>query len=275
MPVRVEPTEVELVALTAEWRGDRFPGGRPRVADRILDRLTRASVEHAWLVLDQAGYPRQYAGGWRETRPGRTVVGRAVTSQFLPHRPDYDAAVVAAGKLEGNLEGDRQNTWIIDHLVDGDVMVTDIFGKIFEGTVIGDNLGTAIAARTGRGAVIDGGVRDLLGLQELDANFWFRDADPSAIRHVVLAGINIPVMIGGVTVLPGDVVLGTPSGVSFIPPHLAEAVCAASEVTQRRDVFGKLRLTMGSYSSADIDITPWAAHIEADFAEWSEQNPAS
>lgn len=273
--MRVHPTEDELVALTAQWKGDRFDGGRPRVPDEVLDRLASATVEHAWSVLDQEGYPRQYAGGWRETRPGRTVVGRAVTSQFLPHRPDYDAAVVAAGALEGHLEGERQNSWIIDGLTEGDVMVTDIFGKVFEGTVIGDNLGTAVATRTRRGAVIDGGVRDLLGLQELDANFWFRDADPSPIRHVVLVGINVPVLIGGVTVLPGDVVLGTPSGVSFIPPHLAEDVCAAGEVTQRRDVFGKLRLTQGAYSSADIDVTPWAAPIEADFADWSRDHPVS
>jgi len=142
--MRISPTEDELIALTARWKGERFPSGRPRVPDDVLTRLADTTSEHAWAVLDQEGYPRQFTGQWRETHPGRTTVGRAVTSVFLPHRPVYDAAVVAAGALEGHQEGDRQNSWIIEGLVEGDVMVTDIFGKVFEGTVIGDNLGTAV-----------------------------------------------------------------------------------------------------------------------------------
>lgn len=273
--MRVEPAADELIALTSRWKGDRFPGGRPRVPDEVLTRLARARAEHAWQVLDQEGYPRQFAGQWRETHPGTTIVGRAVTSQFLPHRPDFDAAVVAAGAQEGHLEADRQNSWVVDSLTDGDVMVTDIFGKVVEGTVVGDNLGTAVAARTKRGAVIDGGVRDLQGLQELEGvNFYFRDSDPTPIKNVVLAGINTPILIGGVTVLPGDVVLGTPNGVTFIPPHLAEDVCAVSEETHQRDIFGKLRLTENTYSSADIDVS-WADHIEADYLEWSGRSNSS
>lgn len=268
--MRLEPVEEAMVALTGQWTGDRFPGGRPRVSDDVLHRLSTARSEHAWLVLDQEGYPRQFAGGWHETHPGRTIVGRAVTSQFLPHRPDFDAAIVTAGAAAGHVEADRQNSWVIDSLTTGDVLVTDIFGKVFEGTVIGDNLGTSVASLTQCGAVIDGGVRDLQGLQELEGvNFYFRGYDPTPIRHVTLAGMNTPVLIGGVTVLPGDVVLGGPSGVTFIPPHLAEKVCTASQDTKQRDAFGKLRLTQRAYSSAEIDDTPWPNEIETDFANWA------
>ena len=107
----------------------------------------------------------------------------------------------------------------------GDVMVVDIFGKVKDGTVVGDNLGTAVRSRTRAGAVIDGGIRDYQGLVRLnDVNFYVRGVDPTAIADVTLAGMNIPIRIGGATVLPGDVVLGTPTGVIFIPPHLAQAV---------------------------------------------------
>lgn len=198
-----------------------------------------------------------------------------MTSQFLPHRPDFNAAVVTAGAQAGHTEADRQNSWVIDSLTAGDVLVTDIFGKVFEGTVVGDNLGTSVASLTKCGAVIDGGVRDLQGLQELvGVNFYFRGYDPTPIRDVTLAGMNTPIMIGGVTVLPGDVVLGTPSGVTFIPPHLAEQVCAASRDTHRRDIFGKLRLTERTYSSAEIDVTPWSEKIETDFVAWSRNGAA-
>jgi len=153
--------------------------------------------------------------------------------------------------------------------VTGDVMVVDIFGKVKEGTVVGDNLGTAVATRTRAGAVIDGGIRDLAGLVTLDdVNFYVRGFDPTAIADVTLIGLNTPVRIGGVTVLPGDVVLGTPTGVTFVPPHLVVEVVERSEEIRVRDEFGKLRLAEGRYTSGEIDVPAWRADIEADFAFW-------
>ncbi|HEX3815082.1 MAG TPA: hypothetical protein VHX59_19785 [Mycobacteriales bacterium] len=275
--MRVQPSQQEMVELTSQWTGERFADGRPRVPDDVLRRLKGATTEQAWGVLRRAGFDRQFVGGWQQSHPGNILVGRAVTSQFLPHRPDYDAAVVAAGAREGHLEGDRQNSWIIETLQTGDVMVTDIFGKVKDGTVVGDNLGTAVTSRTGAGAVIDGGVRDLQGLMEIegDVNLFFRDVDPTAIKNVTLAGINIPIRLGEATVLPGDIVIGTPSGVIFVPPQLAAQVAADSEDTRVRDVFGKLRLSEQTYTSAEIDVGTWATHIEDDFQKWRESNSSN
>ncbi|HLH58904.1 MAG TPA: hypothetical protein VKV33_07100 [Streptosporangiaceae bacterium] len=270
--MRIQPTAEELAELTGTWTGERFPNGRPRVPDDILERLRQATTEQAWSVLLKERFERQFAGSWRQTHPGHILVGRAVTAQFLPHRPDFDDVVVAAGAREGHKEGDRQNSWIIETLQAGDVMVTDIFGKVKNGTVVGDNLGTAVASRTGVGAVIDGGIRDFQGLTELDGdvNIFFRDVDPTPIRDVTLAGINLPIRIGEATVLPGDIVLGTPSGLMFIPPALAGSVAAASEDIRIRDVFGKLRLSERVYTSAEIDVPTWTDHIEQDFQRWKK-----
>lgn len=266
----------DIIRLTAGWEGERSSDGRPRVGDDVLERIRTATAEDAWATTHKHDFPRQFANGWRETHPGRVLVGRAVTAQFLPHRPDFDAAVVAAGERDGLRDGDRQNSWVIDALGEGDVMVVDIFGKVVEGTVIGDNLGTAVAARTHAGAVIDGGVRDLAGLQRLEGvNFFYRAADPTPIRHVTLAGLNIPVRIGGATVLPGDVVLGTTTGVHFVPPQLAVQLADSAWETASRDAFGKQRLREGRYSSASIDTSPWLDEIEADFVNWREQEESA
>jgi 4-hydroxy-4-methyl-2-oxoglutarate aldolase len=275
--VRIQPTREDLIELTGSWAGERFPDGRPRVPDDVLELLRKTTTEQAWSVLFKEGFERQFAGGWRETHPGNILVGRAVTAQFLPHRPDYDRATVAAGAREGRLAGDKQNSWIIETLQPGDVMVTDIFGKVKHGTVVGDNLGTAVASRTGAGAVIDGGIRDFQGLAELTGgvNIYFRDVDPTPIRDVTLAGINIPVRMGEATVLPGDIVLGTPSGLMFIPPSLAHRVAKASEDIRIRDVFGKLRLSERIYTSAEIDVPTWTDHIEQDFQQWKENGAVS
>jgi regulator of RNase E activity RraA len=197
------------------------------------------------------------------------MVGRAVTAQFLPHRPDYHTAIQQAGVREGRGSIGGQNSWIIETLQTNDVMVVDIFGKIKDGTIVGDNLGTAVRSRTRAGAVIDGGIRDYQGLIQLtDVNFYVRGVDPTAIADVTLAGLNIPIRIGGVTVLPGDIVLGTPTGVIFIPPHLAQEVVEQSENTRVRDEFGKQRLAEGTYTSGEIDVSTWREDIEADFQAW-------
>lgn len=275
--MRIQPTREDLIELTGSWSGERFPGGRPRVPDDVVEQLRKATTEQAWGVLFKEGFERQFAGGWKQTHPGNILVGRAVTASFLPHRPDYDRVTVAAGAREGHLAGDKQNSWIIETLQAGDVMVTDIFGKVKHGTVVGDNLGTAVASRTGAGAVIDGGIRDFQGLTELPGgvNFFFRDVDPTPIRNVTLAGINIPVRIGEAAVLPGDVVLGTPSGLIFIPPALAQSVADASEDIRVRDVFGKLRLSQRVYTSAEIDVPAWTEHIEQDFQQWKKNGAAT
>ena len=268
----VQPTPADLIELTPLNPFDRFPDGRPRVPDELLERLKWVTTEQAWGVLWEHGYQRQFEGNWKETHPGRITVGRAVTAQFLPHRPDFHEVVQQTGRREGRGQSGGQNSWIIESLQLGDVMVVDIFGKVKDGTVVGDNLGTAVRTRTRAGAVIDGGVRDYQGLLRLqDVNFYIRGVDPTGIADVTLAGLNIPIRIGGVTVLPGDVVMGSPSGVLFIPPHLVQEAADVGELTRSRDEFGKLRLSEGKYTSGEID-SKWRPDIEADFEAWREAN---
>jgi regulator of RNase E activity RraA len=261
-----------MLELTRLNPFDRFPDGRPRVPDDLLERMKLVTTEEAWGVLRRHGYHRQFEGNWMQTHPGTTMVGRAVTAQFLPHRPDYHDAVQLTGLGEGRSGIGGQNSWIIQQLELHDVMVVDIFGKIKDGTVVGDNLGTAVRSRTRAGAVIHGGIRDYQGLVQLeDVNFFIRGVDPTAIADVTLAGINIPIRIGEVTVLPGDVVLGTPTGTIFIPPHLVQEVVERSEDIRVRDDFGKMRIAEGTYTSGEID-TVWSEAIEADFQAWKQAN---
>ena len=269
--MRVQPSREDLIQLTRLNPFERFPDGRPRVPNDLLERMKLVTTEEAWSVLRNNGYHRQFAGNWRETHPGRITVGRAVTAQFLPHRPDYHDAVQQTGLSEGRGKVGGQNSWIIETLQPGDVMVVDIFGKIKDGTVVGDNLGTAVARRTGVGAVIDGGIRDHQGLVHLNGvNFFVRGVDPTAIADVTLVGINIPIRIGGVTVLPGDVILGTPTGIIVIPPHMAQEVVETSENVAIRDIFSKQRLAEGKYTSGEVDVPVWRDDIEADFQAWKK-----
>jgi 4-hydroxy-4-methyl-2-oxoglutarate aldolase len=255
-------------ALTNVYPDDRLPDGRPNVPDDILRRMREVTNDEAWGVVERGhNYHFQFEGGWYNLHPDRVLVGRAVTVRMVPFRPDFHDVVQAEGERDGRSGG--QNTWVIDTLRPGDVLVVDLFGKIEDGTFIGDNLGTAIAARAGTGLVVHGGIRDYQRVRELENfNVFCRGVHPSAILDVTLAEVNGPLRIGDATVMPGDVVLGTREGVSFIPAHLAEAVVTRSEDVRQRDVFGKSRIADGVYTSGQIDVSTWADDIEADYQAW-------
>jgi regulator of RNase E activity RraA len=259
-----------MVFLTAEWKGERFPDGRPRVPDEILARMRQVSIEEAWGVLRSHGHNFQFEGEWKTIHTDVPVVGRALTAQYLPARPQLAARILDRGHREGRVGA--MNSWPIDALQPGDVYVADGFGKIHEGTLIGDNLGNSIFAKSGNGVVFDGSVRDLAGLSEIAGfNAFVRGWDPTAIRDMMLIGLNTPVRIGRVTVLPGDVVMAKREGVIFIPPQFAQEVVEQAERIMLRDLFGHERLRAGTYTPGQID-GRWTKEIEQDFAQWLTQN---
>ncbi len=261
----VNPREA-IIELTQLNPFERFPDGRPRVPDDLLERMKLVTTEEAWGVMRHEGFHYQFEGDWFSTHPGKILVGRAVTAMMVPLRPDLHELVEEIGQKEGRVGG--QNSWVIDTLVPGDVMVVDLFGKIKDGTFVGDNLSTSLQAHTRAGAVIDGGIRDFQGVSQLtDLVIFCRGVHPTAIADTTLIGINIPIRIGEATVLPGDMVLGTPTGVIFIPPHLVRPVVERSEDTRMRDRFGKQRLREGRYTPGEID-RKWTPEIEGDFEEW-------
>ncbi len=260
----------EMIFLTAEWEGERFPDGRPKVPDDLLDRLKNVSIEEAWGVLRGAGYHNQFEGNWKMIHEDVPIVGRAVTAVYMPSRPELQQRMLERGHAEGRVGA--MNSWPIDVLQPGDVYVADAFGKIENGTLIGDNLGNSIFAKSGNGVVFDGSVRDLEGLSEIEGfNAFVRGWDPSFIQEMMLMGLNVPTRIGKATVLPGDAVLAKRGGVIFIPAHLVQRVVETAEIVMLRDRFGHQRLREGKYTPGQID-TRWTEEIERDFSQWLEEN---
>jgi regulator of RNase E activity RraA len=256
-----------LIEYTPKWTGDRFPDGRPKVSEDLLERMRAVSIEEAWGVLRRHGFNQQFEGNWVITGEEPVLVGRAVTAVFYPLRPDVNEVIEGRGKGEGRIGA--QNSWIIDTVVEGDVIVCDLMGKVIDGTFMGDNLANAIWARSGgTGVVVDGGSREIEGVEEIPGFTTFtRGWDPSALKDVMLMGLNAPVRIGRASVMPGDVVLGKKEGVIFIPAHLAQETVETSEVVRVRDHFGHQRLREGKYTPGQID-RKWTEEIERDFGEW-------
>jgi len=262
-----------IKALTAEWKGERFDNGRPKVSDALLKRLKNISIEEAWGVLRNKGFQNQFEGDWTIIHSDSIMTGRVVTAQYMPLRPDLEKQVKEQGKIENRAQQGGTNSWPIDILVDGDVYVADGYGKIADGTLIGDNLGNSIYARSKKGIIFYGSVRDVEGLSEIDGfNGWIKGSDPSYIQQMMLTSINAPIRVGRATVLPGDVVLAKKYGVIFIPAFLVEELVLTSEVTALRDEFGHQRLREKKYLPGQID-SQWSEEIKKDFVDWLNNYP--
>ena len=270
---RIGSTPEYIKTLTAEWKGDRFEDGRPKVPDAILERLKNISMEEAWGVLRNKGYQNQYEGDWQIIHPDSVMTGRVVTAQYMPSRPDLINVVKDQGRVENRAQQGGTNSWPIDVLVEGDIYVADGYKKIVDGTLIGDNLGNAIYAKSKRGVIFYGSVRDMAGLSEIKGfNAWVKGQDPSFIQQMMLTNINVPIRIGRAIVLPGDVVLANKYGTIFIPAHLAEELVITSEVTALRDQFGHQRLREKKYLPGQID-SQWPEEIKNDFKNWLKAYP--
>lgn len=244
-------TRDQMIRYTAKNPYDRFEDGRPKVPDKLLERVKGLSLEEAWGILMSKGYRHQFAGwDFEILHPNQKLVGRAVTAQYLPLRPDLSEVLEADAKAEGRPRGANQK--VIDLLQLNDVPVIDLMGAVPGHNFGGDNLQAAVYGRTHTGAVIDGTIRDVEGISELPTQIFFRKAHPAAVSEVMVVGINIPVKVGEAVVIPGDVVLGNREGVIFIPPHLVKEIVDAADLTHIHDEWTKEKFLTGKYKASEL-----------------------
>jgi regulator of RNase E activity RraA len=267
---QVATTKEQIMFYTSEWKGDRLPDGRPRIPDDLLRRALDVSIEDVWDFLEERGYHCQFDGGWKALHIDKPFAGRALTAQYMPLRPDMAKAIAAEGRAEHRQGG--TNSWPIAQLQAGDVYVADGFGKIVEGTLIGSNLGSGIAAHTHAGFVFDAGIRDQEENRELpNLNGFYRGYDPSAWADMTLTAIDSPVRIGRAVVLPGDLVLAKSDGVIFIPAILAEEAISSAEFTNLQDAFN-FELNQSGKNAGQFEGGWTQAKYEA-FEKWIDGHP--
>lgn len=257
----------ELADYTAQNPFGRLPDGRPKVPDDLIERARGLSAEEIWDVLEDKGFKNQYADGFHILHPEKTMVGRAFTVQFMPSRADVDSVAEAKAKQHGLPR--LMNQTAIDMLQPGDVLVVDLFGKKVNGTIVGDNLFYYVMTATHKGGlVVDGSVRDLDGISEIDMPAYFRSVDPTPIGNVMLTGINIPIRIGNVTVMPGDLVVGDREGVYFIPPQLVQEVLDRADEVHIHDEWTKKKFAEGKYKSSEIYGSPKDPKLQEEYREY-------
>jgi len=279
-------TKEQMIAYTSKNPYERFPDGRPKVPDNLLERVKGLVIEEAWGAL-RAGcsgprggqssnsgggcFPNQFAGDWKILNPGKKLVGRAFTVQFMPTRPDVAEGMQAEAEQKGL--GRLRNQTVIDMLQPGDVIVVDLFGKIDGGTFVGDKLAYYIWKTTETGMIVDGAMFWLGKIVPTGMPAYYRGTAPDSLSNVMITGINVPIRIGNATVMPGDAVLGDEEGVLFIPPHLVKAALDAAASTQARDEWIKQKMDTRQYKSSDLYGTPKDPALRKELEDYIKAHP--
>ena len=274
----------DVIALTSQWKGERFPDGRPKVPDFYLDEIRKMTLEELWKPIFVQGYENQFLAmpslhpEFKEDGSlNCKMIGRAVTAAYAPTRPDLAAYTRSLADAKG-MSG-TPNQWVIDSLGDRDVAVIDMYDKIYKGTFLGGNLTTAVKTRTHTGgAVIWGGIRYIEQMKKVDGiNVYYRGIDPTPIRDFSLLSFNGPVRLGqgehAAVCLPGDIVYGCSGGVLFIPPQLVVEVVENGVKTQVKDIFGFEMIAQNRFTTAQIDLNVWTEEMLDLLVEFIKTDP--
>ena len=268
-------TKEQMVEYTAAWTGERFADGRPKIPDWVVDAAKGLSQEEIQIPGGRGGGGgySAFTGDWQVLHPGTKMSGRAVTMAFMPARGDLDQVVRSKQTAAGRQMPNQQTG--IDMVQPGDVLVVDLYGKKELGPIVGDNLFYYLMKTTKNGGlVMDGALRDLEGIAEFGMPAYYRSAHPSSVGGSTVSALNVPIRIGDVTVLPGDLVFGDREGVAFIPPQYAEQIVTAADETHVHDEWTKKKFDEGKYKSAEVYSSPRDPALLAEYREYLKKRLA-
>lgn len=234
------------------------------VSAEILAKLRTVNTDALWSTLRDLGYPHQFMAGLRVVRPELKMAGRALTLRYLPYRPDLGDGLV---ENRGAILSKRA----VEEASPGDILVVDMGGDTST-TFIGDVITTAFLARGGAGIVCDGAVRDLAVLRTLDLPLYIKGAHAGALGAIMGVELNIPIRCAGVTVLPGDILLGDAQGVVAIPAKLAEKAAEDAAAQEEKEAF--LRKVLMERKATIMEAYPPDERVQRMYEEYKKAHSA-
>ncbi|MBC7234740.1 MAG: ribonuclease activity regulator RraA [Chloroflexi bacterium] len=211
-----------------------------RPPKELIERLKGISAATAAGELSRLGIRNPHITGPVSFKPGKHVVGPALTLQFMPRREDLHATGEYAGPER------QKHRHVLYHAQPGDVVVVDARGDMNSG-VFGEMMLTYFAGKGGAGVVIDGCIRDFPHAKELDIGLWLRGVTPNfhVQTNIFPHAVNVPIACGGVLVMPGDIIIADDDGAVVVPIKLAPELAERASAKHEWEDFTRLRLSQG------------------------------
>jgi regulator of RNase E activity RraA len=241
------------------------PAEAPRpvtLSDEMREQFNGASTATLAFQLQRRGIRSTFFSGLRPTRPGTRMLGYAHTLRYVPMREDLQRT------LGMGVNAQRQ---AVESMTTDEVLVIEARDECDAGT-IGDIFTLRAKSLGATGVVTDGALRDTGAIREIDLPVYHRASHAATLGrlHLPLAH-QVPIACAGVTVMPGDIIVGDDEGAMVIPAALAEEVARDAARQEIEEEFALERVRAGESS---IGVFPLSDARRAEFDEWLAKRQA-
>jgi regulator of RNase E activity RraA len=234
----------------------------------LMVAATRASLrvglESAWSLVTAEGYPQNFINELTPLKSKMRMVGRARTMRYLPNRKDVREKLYSAGP--------QLNYKSAEEAQPGDVLVFDAGGETRAG-VSGGVTTVRFLVRGGAGLVIDGAMRDVPELEAMPIQTFMRRGHASSVSPIMMSvDYQVPVRIGSVTVIPGDLLVGESTGILVIPAAIASKIADKALEHDEEEEFQRGLLLQGE---SIYGVYPMNPATRKRFEEWQKKKAGS
>jgi regulator of RNase E activity RraA len=236
-----------------------------RPSRHLIEGLRHLGAATIAGTLGHMGFKNPHMTGILPQTKGKTICGPALTLQCLPQRPDLFS--------EGEYTDPETqlHRHVLYHVQEGDVVVVDARGDMRSG-IFGDMMSTYFKGRGGAGIVIDGVMRDRPNVEKLDLSLWLKGWSPNyhVQTDIFPNAVNVTIACGGVTVVPGDIIVADDDGVVVVPVSMAEQVMEDGKKHAEWEEFSRMKLMAGEPLQRYYPLHPDA---EEEYQAWRKLNP--
>jgi regulator of RNase E activity RraA len=230
-----------------------------KLTDEMRQQLNGASTATLAYQLQRRGIRSIFLSGLRPTKLGRRMLGYAHTLRYLPMREDLQS------KLAAGMNAQRR---AVESIEAEEVLVIEARGEPDAGT-IGDIFALRALRRGAAGVVTDGALRDTPAIRELELPVYHQSSHAATLGRLHLPlEHQVPIACAGVTVMPGDIIVGDDEGAVVIPAELAEEVARDAAQQELEEAFALERVDAGESS---VGVFPLSRDRRAEFETWLSQ----
>lgn len=231
----------------------------------LVARVRALGAANASSALGHMGIRNSHIVGPISRTHGKVIAGPAVTLQCLPKREDL---------FDDDEYADREkqlHRHVLYQVEAGDVVVVDARGDLTSG-IFGDMMMTYFKGRGGAGVVVDGCVRDWGLVEALDIPMWLTGVTPNyhSQTNLMPYAVNATIACGGVTVVPGDIIVADDDGAVCVPIALAEEVIQKAGQHHDWEDFSRIKLQQGEPLQRYY---PLHDDARGEYEEWRKSNP--
>lgn len=235
-----------------------------RPAKHLIEGLRGLGAATIAGTLGHMGFKNPHMTGILPQAKGKSICGPALTLQCLPQRPDLFS--------EGEYADPETqlHRHVLYHVQEGDVVVVDARGDMRSG-IFGDMMSTYFKGRGGAGIIIDGVMRDRPNVEKLDLALWLKGWSPNyhVQTDIYPNAVNVTIACGGVTVVPGDIIVADDDGAVVVPVSMAERVIEDGQKHAEWEEFSRMKLMEGAPLQRYYPLHPDA---EEEYQAWRKLN---